>query len=794
MHRSHRGAAAAGALIAGAALVAVSLPAGSASARNTTIVSAVQARTHAAPRAGALPAKLSPAQRTALLSKARSHRAATASSLHLGAKEQLVVKSVAQDQDGSTHTHYERTFAGLPVLGGDLIVHQSPAGAIAGVNKATNVSITVASTTAAKSAASAKTAALTVAKADHAVHPSATAPRKVIWAATGKPTLAWESVVGGFQDDGTPSQLHVITNATTGAKLYQYQGIDTGIGNSEYSGQVNIATTQSDGSYNMTDGTRGGHKTYDLNHDTSGTGTLFSQSSDTWGDGDGSTVQTAGVDAAYGAQETWDFYKNTFGRSGIRNDGAAAYSRTHYDDKYQNAFWDDDCFCMTYGDGDDGKHPLTELDVAGHEMSHGVTANTAGLTYSDESGGLNEATSDIFGTGVEFYANNPADPGDYLIAEKIDLFHDGRPLRYMDKPSLDGYSADFWDPGLGNLDVHYSSGPANHFFYLLSEGSGAKVINGVHYDSPTADDVPVPGIGRDNALKLWYKSLTERFTSSTNYAEAREQSLQAAADLWGAGSATYNTVVNTWVAIGVGNRVTFTSPGAQTYFAGASVSLQMQASSTTPGDLSFSATGLPPGLSINTSTGLISGTPTTGGKYTTTVTVKDDLNYDGSATFTWKIYPAGSGCSFGQLLTNPGFEGGANAWTQSPGVIDNSAGTPAHTGSYKAWLNGYGVVHTDTLSQSVTIPASCNIATLTFYLSITTAETTANTAYDKLTLKADTTTLGTWSNLNKSTGYVQRTVDLSDYTGKTFTLKFTGTEDSVAQTTFLIDDTVVSGS
>ena len=140
---------------------------------------------------------------------------------------------------------------------------------------------------------------------------------------------------------------------------------------------------------------------------------------------------------------------------------------------------------MTYGDGADNTSPLTSIDVAGHEMSHGVTSATANLVYSGESGGLNEATSDIFGTSVEFYADNAADVGDYLIGEKIDINGDGTPLRYMDKPTKDGGSPDYWSSTVGNLDVHYSSGIANHFFYLLSEGSGAKTINGVDYDSPT---------------------------------------------------------------------------------------------------------------------------------------------------------------------------------------------------------------------------------------------------------------------------------------------------------------------
>ncbi|MFG1812013.1 M4 family metallopeptidase, partial [Streptomyces sp. NPDC049040] len=656
-------------------MLAVTLPAGTAAADPAahTGSTAQAANTHAQPRPGALPASLSPAQQAALTSHAQAQASTTASSLHLGAQEKLVVKSVSQDADGSTHTRYERTYQGLPVLGGDLIVHQNALGSTTGVDKATSAPVAVASTTAVKSADSAKSFALSRAAADGAKSPAAVnSPRKVVWAAAGTPVLAWESVIGGLQEDGTPNQLHVITDATTGAKLFEYQGIETGVGNSEYSGQVNITTTLSGSTYQLTDNTRGGHKTYNLNHATSGTGTLFTDADDTWGDGSGTTAQTAGVDAAYGAQETWDFYKNTFGRNGIADDGRAAYSRTHYGNSYVNAFWDDSCFCMTYGDGSGNAHPLTALDVAGHEMSHGVTANSAGLNYSGESGGLNEATSDIFGTGVEFYSNTAADPGDYLIGEKININGDGTPLRYMDKPSKDGGSKDNWSSSLGGLDVHYSSGPANHLFYLLSEGSGAKVIGGVSYNSPTYDNLPVPGIGRDNALKLWYKSLTERFTSTTNYAAARTQSLAAAADLWGANSATYNTVANTWAAIGVGSRVTtptgvtVTNPGNQSTKVSTAVSLQIHATSSNSGALTYTATGLPPNLSIGSSTGLISGTTSaTTGTYNVTVTAKDSTNATGTASFTWAVTSgSGGGCTAGQLLANPGFES-SGGWTYS---------------------------------------------------------------------------------------------------------------------------------
>ena len=366
--------------------------------------------------------------------------------------------------------------------------------------------------------------------------------------------IAAGPVVGGLQEDGTPNELHVITDAATGAKLYEYQGIETGTGNTMYSGTVTLGTTQSGSTYNLTDGARGGHKTYNLNRGTSGTGTLFSGADDIWGNGSASNTETAGADAHYGAALTWDYYKNVQGRSGIRGDGVGAYSRVHYGNNYVNAFWSDNCFCMTYGDGSGNTHPLTSIDVAGHEMTHGVTSNTAGLNYSGESGGLNEATSDIFGTAVEFYANNSSDVGDYLIGEEIDINGDGTPLRYMDKPSKDGASKDSWYSGIGSVDVHYSSGPANHFFYLLSEGSGTKTINGVTYNSSTSDGLPVTGIGRDKAEKIWFRALTTKFTTTTNYAGARTGTLAAAGELYGTTSAEYTAVANAWAGVAVGSR------------------------------------------------------------------------------------------------------------------------------------------------------------------------------------------------------------------------------------------------
>ncbi|MFF0596402.1 M4 family metallopeptidase [Streptomyces antibioticus] len=536
--------------VAAGALVTTGLTTGSAAAQTPADAAA---RTPLA-----VPVALSASARTALIQDKQADAGTTAREIGLGTQEKLVVRDVVKDADGTVHTRYERTYAGLPVLGGDLVVHESAAGASQGVTKATKSVIEVASVKPVIAAAKAEKQALTLAKAAGSAETAAdAAPRKVIWAGNGsKPVLAYETVVGGLQDDGTPNELHVITDAATGAKLYEYQGIETGTGKSLYSGTVTLGTTLSGSSYQLYDTSRGGHKTYNKARATSSSaGTLFTDADDTWGTGaasSSSTDQTAAVDAAYGAQTTWDFYKSTFGRNGIKNNGVAAYSRVHYGNAYVNAFWDDSCFCMTYGDGAGNTKPLTSLDVAGHEMTHGVTSNTAGLNYSGESGGLNEATSDIFGTAVEFYAANSSDVGDYLIGEKININGNGTPLRYQDKPSKDGASADYWSSSLKNLDVHYSSGPANHFFYLLAEGSGAKTINGVSYNSPTYNGSTLTGIGRAKAVQIWYKALTSYMTSTTNYAGARTATLNAASALYGSTSTEYKAVAAAWTAVNVG--------------------------------------------------------------------------------------------------------------------------------------------------------------------------------------------------------------------------------------------------
>ncbi|GAB3964662.1 hypothetical protein GCM10029978_025660 [Actinoallomurus acanthiterrae] len=244
-----------------------------------------------------------------------------------------------------------------------------------------------------------------------------------------------------------------------------------------------------------------------------------------------------------------------------------------------------------------------------------------------------------------------------------------------------------------------------------------------------------------------------------------------------------------------GNTVTVTNPGSQTSTVGTAVSLQIHATDSASGQtLTYSATGLPAGLSINSSTGLISGTPTTAGTSNVTVTAKDSTGASGSASFTWTVNSVGGGCSSpGNKVTNGGFESGTTPWTTTSGVVSSSgSGETAHSGSYFAWLDGYGTTHTDSATQSVTIPSGCK-ASLSFWLHIDTAES-GSTVYDKLTVKIGSTTLATYSNANAASGYVNKTFDVSSYAGQTVTLSFSGTEDSALQTSFVLDDVAINAS
>jgi hypothetical protein len=359
-----------------------------------------------------------------------------------------------------------------------------------------------------------------------------------------------------------------------------------------------------------------------------------------------------------------------------------------------------------------------------------------------------------------------------------------------------------WQSGISacsnraDTDVSAVADPATGLaVYQTYGGSGWSVYGGTSLSSPLIASVyaiaGTPGSGdRPNSYPYSHTGNLFDVTTGSNGSCSPTVLCHGGAGWDGpSGLGTPSGTAAFTAGGGGGGSVTVNSPGTQTGVVGTAVSLQMSASGGTP-PYTWSATGLPAGLSINSSSGLISGTPTTATTYTATVTAKDTANVTGSAQFGWTISPSGGGGCSGQKLTNPGFESGSTGWTASSGVI-NTDGAHSHSGTGYAWLDGYGTTHTDTLSHaSVSIPAGCSV-NLTYYLWISSREGTSY-PYDKLTLTVNGTTVQSFSNVNKGTTYVQRSVNLSSYAGQTITLKWTGTEDYSLATSFFIDDTALN--
>jgi len=760
--------------------------------------------------------------------------------LGLDTNHAFQLRNTIGDELGQTHARFQQTYKGLRVWGGEAISHMDSEGSHLplthdlkrGLNLSVTPSLRASEALAAASAdlnskgafTSEPTIELLVFPVEtQMVRPTRSTrfmdePNAVdVIRQVKSYHLAYH--VHTELENGADETAHTdyIVDAHSGAILKKWDTLRTadavGTANTQFSGAVSIHTNLNGASYELKDIFRSMNiSTYDLAHGTgSGTGTLYTDADNVWGNGlnyTGSTTsttsatgQTAAVDAHYGIEITFDFYKNLFGRNGIDGAGRATYSRVHYSTSYDNAFWSDTCFCMTYGYGSTFKS-LESPDVAGHEMSHGVCANSANLAYSGESGGLNESNSDIFGNMVELYAKSgfamPATvantDGAWLVGEQLAT----TPLRYMTKPSKDGASKDAWSSTLGTLDVHYSSGPNNRMFFFLSQGASATTTSDYYSSYVPAG---FTGIGPEKAARIWYRALTVYLTSSSNYAAARTAAISAAKDLYGAGSAAEQAVWNSYAAINVGAKWTSTTPTApaittqpasQTVTVGSTATFTVAASGTAP----FTYQWYKGTAAITGATAVSYTTPATtladsGSTFHVTVTNSLGSATSNNATLTvTSAPPPGS-----ELITNGGFETSTTGWAGNTGDIGAWTGEPAHAGTRCAWVQGNGTTTSENLTQAITIPATATTATLTFWLHIDTAETTTSTVYDTLKVQVingtTTTTLATYSNLNKAAGYSQKTFDLSAFKGKTVTVKFLGNEDSSLQTSFVLDDVSV---
>ena len=398
---------------------------------------------------------------------------------------------------------------------------------------------------------------------------------------------------------------------------------------------------------------------------------------------------------------TYDMLKNTLGWQSLDGNNTATYIAAHVNTAYDNAYYDDTCKCMYIGDGS-SFYSLGSIDVIGHEMSHGVTAATSNLTYSGESGGLNESNSDIGGEMVEAYARNggtgtviPAG-NDWVMGREISKT--GTPLRYLYKPSKDGSSPNAWSSTVGNLDVHYSSGPNNRMFYFLSQGSNSSSTSDYYSSYLTKAPLAMTGIGNDKAYRIWFRAATTKFTASTNYADARNKVLLAAQELYGVGSKEATAVQRAYAAINVGTDVPestgtgvsiSSNPTSQTVAAGSTANFSVTATGgTAPYKYQWLRNGATISGATSASYSLVAQTADNGAAFSVKVT--DSATTPTTATSSAATLTVSSSGGSTERVTNGSFESGVTGWSGNTAVIGTFSGQTAYDGTKFAWLGGNG--------------------------------------------------------------------------------------------------------
>lgn len=781
-------------------------------------------------------------------------------SLGLTAGSAFQAQRVNTDPYGILHVHVHQTYKGVSVWGGDAILHTDAQNhplpmtdkLVRGLNLAVTPALEpsealaiAARDMAAKDAFSSSPATelVVVPRTQRRLRPGVSAAlanaSDVISTVTGA-DLAWHLHLEVRDQNDTRSMDYLIS-AANGSILKKWSSLETvgtavsGTGNSQYSGTVSIGTNMlSASSYELRDSLRGGTTVTDMANGTSGNGTLYTDADNTWGDGNnyydgvtsggtsGVTGQTSAVDAKFGFEATWDYYKNVHGRNGIDNAGSPTSLRMHYATSYDNAFWDDGCFCMTFGDGsgasNGGLNNLTAIDVIGHELSHGVIANSVpgGLNYYDESGGLNEADSDINGTFVTYYGYNgstgsavpntiPAGNLHGYVPWEIGPQLSNPPLRYMYKPSLDGISPDAWYFDIGQLNVHYSSGPMNRAMYFLAQGATTTGDT-----SSTYLPGGMTGIGNDEASAIWYYVMTQELTSSSNYHDARLGAEAAATALFGNPSTELAAVQNAFHAINVGPAAggsddTQAPTGVTANESGTTGSVTLGATATDDtgiARINFSIDGQVMAHMDTAGSILFDSHLLPNGNHTLIATAYDAYrNSTDSAQVSFATLN-----SFAQFLTDPGFEQGGVNWGFG-GAYSGISTSPtyAHGGSNYAIIGAAGVTGESYAYQTITIPVDVPSAAFTLWTRISNSSYPTTSTSDKMEvaiynsgLTAELQSLqfvsgkdATGTSAGNSTWKQLGPFDLSAFKGQTITIVF----DSVCNagnTSFRVDDVALN--
>ncbi|MFD9406428.1 M28 family peptidase [Streptomyces sp. NPDC059989] len=491
---------------------------------------------------------------------------------------------------------YERSYRGLPVVGGDAVVLADGEGRVRALQSASSVRIEVA-TRPSVGAKDAESTARTKLAAVDKVESS----RLVVRLKDDRPVLAWETVLSG-RTSTAPSKLHVFVDARSGAFLDSYDDVVAGSGNSKWNGPgpISIDTTNSGSTYTLRDPNRTGLSCADYSN-----GTVFTKSSDSWGTGNPTSKETGCVDLMFAAQKQWDMLGQWLGRNGVSGNGRSFPGKVGLNDL--NAYWDGSSVTIGHNSANEW---IAGVDVVAHEYGHAIDTNTPGGTSGQEAG-LGEATGDIFGALTEAYINEPApyDTPDYTVGEVINLQGRG-PIRNMYNPPAVNNDPACYSSAIPGTEVHKAAGPLNHWFYLLAEGSNP---GGGKPTSPTCNQSTVTGVGVQNAGKIFYGGMLLK-TSSMSYKKYRTATLSSAKSL----DATCDLFTKTkaaWDAITVpaqagdptctpsqGNDFSLAlNPSSGTVQQGASVTTTVGTTVTTGSaqSVTLTATGLPAGVSAS---------------------------------------------------------------------------------------------------------------------------------------------------------------------------------------------------
>lgn len=631
------------------------------------------------------------------------------SSYGIDSAKDLKVSNVFVDELSMAHTRMQQTYNNIPVFGGETIVHLNSDGSLFDITDSLVAKINV-NTEAKLSNKEAIEKATSIYGCDSCLTAEPTVDMFVM-RRNNKDHLVYRVQLQRIDGSAETSMPVYFIDAHSGKKVWEYNNLQTAsaavTGTSTYYGSLSLTGFQSGTSFYLEDvGRKVG--TFSFNN---GTTTVFRASSTS--SAFTTTAQKAMVDAQYGTSKTYDYYLNVQGRNGIDGAGGPAYqtsidgvtglvsSIVHYSTKYNNAFWNGQY--MTFGDGDGTTFTsLTSIDICGHELTHGVTERTANLTYSNQSGALNESMSDILGSMVERYTLGESTRTWQIGEDAYTPGTAGDALRYLNdthRGSQPDHMSEYVNTTSDNGGVHTNSGIPNYVFYLLAQG-------GTHHLGGS-----MTGIGADAAAKIFYKALTTYMTASTDFAGARTATLSAASALYGSTSAQYTAVQNAWGLCGVG-----------------------------------------------------------------------------------AVAGGGGGGTGTERITNGGFEGSVSPWVQSgAGALYVNPGNYPQAGTGYIYFGAANSV-TGTTYQQISIPAGTS-PTLSFYLNVTSAETTTTTQYDKLNVEVRNSagtllaTLGTYSNLSKGTAgvYSQKSFSLAAYAGQTIRVQFSSTTDSSAITTFRVD-------